>query len=214
MNEVLPIVEEGVALPLLNSADHQTLVVAYNATAASYPSDRTIIDLFRDRVTRSPDAEAIRFGDVMLTYQQLDGRSNQMAGHLSAMGVGPGRIAVVFMEHSIEVVVAILGVLKSGAAYVPVDAATPKGRIATILTDIANGTDGRSPVVITQRAWNPPFRPILPRLSCSRPTSLRLRVNRTLPGRPLPRRTAPPTSSSPLARPAHPKASRSRTGAW
>ncbi|OKO78958.1 non-ribosomal peptide synthetase [Bradyrhizobium sp. NAS96.2] len=150
MNEVLPIVEEGVALPLLNSADHQTLVVAYNATAASYPSDRTIIDLFRDRVTRSPDAEAIRFGDVMLTYRQLDGRSNQMAAHLSAIGVGPGRIAVVFMEHSIEVVVAILGVLKSGAAYVPVDAATPKGRIATILTDISDGTDGRSPVAITQ----------------------------------------------------------------
>lgn len=150
MNEVLPIVEEGVALPLLNSADHQTLVVAYNATAASYPSDRTIIDLFRDRVTHSPDAEAIRYGDVMLTYRQLDGRSNQMAAHLSAIGVGPRRIAVVFMEHSIEVVVAILGVLKSGAAYVPVDAATPKGRIATILTDIADGTDGRSPVVITQ----------------------------------------------------------------
>jgi amino acid adenylation domain-containing protein len=54
------------------------------------------------------------------------------------------------MEHSIEVVVAILGVLKSGAAYVPVDAATPKGRLATILKDIGNGTDRRAPVSITQ----------------------------------------------------------------
>ncbi|QIG92108.1 non-ribosomal peptide synthetase [Bradyrhizobium sp. 6(2017)] len=150
MNEVLPIVEEGVALPLPKDADHQALVVEYNATAAHYPSDRTIIDLFRDQVTRSPDAEAIRFGDVALTYRQLDQRSNQIAAHLSSTGVGPGRIAVVFMEHSIEVVVAILGVLKSGAAYVPVDAATPKGRIATILKDISNGTDGRAPVAITQ----------------------------------------------------------------
>jgi amino acid adenylation domain-containing protein len=150
MNEVLPIVEEGVALPLQKDADHQALVVEYNATAAHYPSDRTIIDLVRDQVTRSPDVEAIRFGDVMLTYRQLDERSNQMAAHLSSTGVGPGRIAVVFMEHSIEVVVAILGVLKSGAAYVPVDAATPKGRIATILKDISNGTDGRAPVAITQ----------------------------------------------------------------
>ncbi|WP_338832299.1 non-ribosomal peptide synthetase [Bradyrhizobium sp. 27S5] len=150
MNEVLPIVEEGVALPLQKDADHQALVVEYNATAAHYPSDRTIIDLFRDQVTRSPDAEAIRFGDVALTYRQLDERSNQMAAHLSSTGVAPGRIAVVFMEHSIEVVVAILGVLKSGAAYVPVDAATPKGRIATILKDISNGTDGRAPVAITQ----------------------------------------------------------------
>ncbi|MER9236282.1 amino acid adenylation domain-containing protein [Mesorhizobium sp. M0622] len=150
MNEVLPIAAEGVALPLLKDADHQALVVEYNATAAPYPSDRTIIDLFRDQATRSPDAEAIRFGDATLTYQQLNERSNQMATHLTSTGVGPGRIAVVFMEHSIEVVVAILGVLKSGAAYVPVDAATPKGRLATILKDIANGTDGRAPVAITQ----------------------------------------------------------------
>ncbi|TPI63758.1 amino acid adenylation domain-containing protein [Mesorhizobium sp. B3-1-3] len=150
MNEVLPIVAKGVALPLPKDAEHQALVVEYNATAAPYPSDRTVIDLFRDQARRSPNAEAIRFGDAMLTYRQLDERSNQMATHLSSTGAGPGRIVVVFMEHSIEVVVAILGVLKSGAAYVPVDAATPKGRLATILKDIANGTDGRAPVVITQ----------------------------------------------------------------
>jgi amino acid adenylation domain-containing protein len=150
MNEVLPIAAEGVALALLKDADHQALVVEYNATASPYPSDRTIIDLFRDQVTRTPDDEAIRFGDATLTYRQLDERSNQMATHLSSTGVGPGRIAVVFMEHSIEVVVAILGVLKSGAAYVPLDAATPKGRIATILKDISSGTDGRTPVAITQ----------------------------------------------------------------
>ncbi|RVD74022.1 MAG: amino acid adenylation domain-containing protein [Mesorhizobium sp.] len=150
MNEVLPIAAEGVALPLLEDADQRALVIEYNATAAPYPSDRTIIDLFRDQVVRSPDAEVIRFGDAALTYQQLDERSNQMAAHLSSTGVGPGRIAVVFMEHSLEVVVAILGVLKSGAAYVPVDAATPKGRLATILKDIADGTDGRAPVAVTQ----------------------------------------------------------------
>src|SRR5882757_9999322 len=109
MNEVLPIAAEGVALALLKDADHQALVVEYNTTAALYPNG-TIIDLFRDQVTRSPDAEAIRFGDATLTYRQLDERSNQMATHLSSTGVGPGRIAVVFMEHSIEVVVAILGV--------------------------------------------------------------------------------------------------------
>ena len=150
MNKVLPVAADGVALPMLKDADHQALVIEYNATAAPYPSDRTIIDLFRDQVTRSPDTEAIRFCDATLTYRQLDERSNQMAAHLSSTGVGPGRIAVVFMEHSIEVVVAILGVLKSGAAYVPVDATTPKGRLATILKDIANGTAGRTAVAITQ----------------------------------------------------------------
>ncbi|MGY3697527.1 amino acid adenylation domain-containing protein [Bradyrhizobium sp. USDA 3240] len=150
MNEVLPIVAESVAFPPLQDADYRARVVEYNTTSAHYPSDRTIIDLFHDQVMLSPDAEAIRFGDAMLTYRQLDERSNQVAAYLGSKGVGPGRIIVVFMEHSIEVVVAILGVLKAGAAYVPIDAATPKGRIATILKDISSGTGEQTPVVITQ----------------------------------------------------------------
>ncbi|HVT29419.1 MAG TPA: AMP-binding protein, partial [Lacipirellulaceae bacterium] len=96
MNEVLPIAAGSTAVPLLKDADHQALVVEYNATVASYPSDRTIIDLFREQVTRSPDAEAIRFGAATLTYRQLEERSNQMAALLSSTGMGPGRIAVVF----------------------------------------------------------------------------------------------------------------------
>jgi amino acid adenylation domain-containing protein len=150
MNHILLSATESVALPLLNERHHRALVVEFNATAAPYPSDRTIIDLFCAQVERSPNTEAIRFGDKSLTYRQLNERSNQMAAHLTSTGVGPGQIVVVFMEHSIEVVVAILGILKSGAAYVPVDAATPKGRLTTILTDIAAGTGGRAPVAITQ----------------------------------------------------------------
>lgn len=150
MNHIVVPATESFALPLLNDRDRQALVIDFNATAAPYPSDRTIIDLFREQVERTPDTEAIHFGSESLTYRQLNERSNQMAARLASLGVGPGRVALVFMEHSIEVVVAILGVMKSGAAYVPVDAATPKGRLATILTDIAEGTDGRAPVAITQ----------------------------------------------------------------
>ncbi len=150
MNHIVVPATESFALPLLNDRDHQALVVDFNATSASYPSDRTIVDLFREQVERAPAAEAIRFGSGSLTYRQLNERSNQMAARLASMGVGPGRVVLLFMEHSIEVVVAILGVMKSGAAYVPVDAATPKGRLATILKDIAQGTDGRAPVAITQ----------------------------------------------------------------
>ena len=150
MNHIVLPAPESTAVPLLNDRDHQALVVDFNATAAPYPSDRTIIDLFREQMERTPDAEAIRFGSESLTYRQLNERSNQMAARLTSLGVGPGRVTLVFMEHSIEVVVAILGVMKTGAAYVPVDAATPKGRVATILKDIAQGTDGRIPVAITQ----------------------------------------------------------------
>jgi amino acid adenylation domain-containing protein len=149
MTEALSIVAEDLTHDV-SGADRHALVVAYNATAAPYPSDRTIIDLFRDQVARSPDAEAIRFGEATLTYRQLDERSNQMASQLRSTGSGPGRIVVVFMEHSIEVVVAILGVLKSGAAYVPLEVATPKGRIATILKDLSDETDGRPPTTIVQ----------------------------------------------------------------
>ncbi|WP_245435613.1 amino acid adenylation domain-containing protein [Microvirga calopogonii] len=103
------------------------------------------------QVERTPDAQAIRLGDESLTYKQLNELSNQMAAHLVSSGVGPGNIAMVFMDHSIEVVVAILGILKSGAAYVPVDPATPKGRITTILSDIIAGSGGQIPLAITQR---------------------------------------------------------------
>jgi len=148
--ELLPSVTESVTLPLLSDRDHRALVVEYNATAAPYPSDQTVVDLFRAQVARTPDVEAIRFGTEVLTYRQLNERSNQMAAQLTSIGVGPGQIVVVFMEHSLEVLVAILGILKSGAAYVPLDAAAPKGRLTTILKDIAAGTDRQFPVAITQ----------------------------------------------------------------
>ena len=118
------------------------------------------------------------------------------------------------MEHSIEVVVAILGVLKSGAAYVPLDAATPKGRIATILKDISSGTDGRPPVAITQARLQSVISPNLADIfvldadfgsilkSAGLGPAVRCYVGRS-----------PPISSSPPARPALPRASRSSTAA-
>ncbi|MEE1612176.1 amino acid adenylation domain-containing protein [Microvirga sp. CF3016] len=161
MNQILPSMLQSVTPPLLSDHDRRTLVVEYNATAAPYPSDRTIVDLFRAQVARAPDTEAIRFGDEKLTFRELNERSNQMAAHLTSTGVGPGQIVVVLMEHSIEVVVAILGILKSGAAYVPLDAATPKGRLSTILKDIAEGTGGVAPVAITQAHLQSAFSPDL-----------------------------------------------------
>lgn len=150
MNELSSIKAEGVALPLLADRDHQALVVDYNATTAPFPAEKTIVELFQEQVELTPDAEALRFEDTILTYRQLDDRSSQMAGYLSSMGVGPGHFAVLYMDHSIEVVIAILGVLKSGAAYVPLDSATPHGRITTILKDIADGSGVSQPIVITQ----------------------------------------------------------------
>jgi len=109
----------------------------FNNTASPYPSDRTIVDLFVEQVRSTPHAEAVRFRDASLTYAQLNGRANQFARHLQSNGVGPGDFVVLHMEHSIDVVCAILGALKAGAAYVPVDPSVPKERLAFIVRETA-----------------------------------------------------------------------------
>lgn len=135
---------------LQTEQEHQSLVVAYNNSAAAYPSEKTIIALFEAQVDRTPEHEAIRFNGDSLTYRQLNERANQMAAHLSTLGVGPEQLVVLCMEHSIEVVCAILGVLKAGGAYVPVDPTIPKDRLAFMLKDIADGHTGPLPILVTQ----------------------------------------------------------------
>ncbi|HEY8131142.1 MAG TPA: amino acid adenylation domain-containing protein [Thermoanaerobaculia bacterium] len=130
--------------------EHRSLVIEYNNSAAPYPSEKTIVDLFAAQVARTPHDEAIRLGDESLTYRELNHRGNQMAAHLRALGVAPGELVMIFMEHSIEVVAAILGVLKSGAAYVPVDPNSPKDRLAFILQDMKEGLGGVLPMLVTQ----------------------------------------------------------------
>src|SRR3974390_1744867 len=137
----------------LTEAEHRSLVIEYNNSAAYYPADKTIVELFEAQVARTPDHEAVRCGDLSLTYAHLNERANQIAEYLRTLGVGPEQLVVLYMEHSAEVVSAILGVLKAGAGYGSVDPSTaPKERLAFILQDIAAGIDGGQalPVLITQ----------------------------------------------------------------
>ena len=130
--------------------DFSSLVIEYNRTAAAYPTDTTITQLIEAQVDRTPDAEAIRSRERALTYRELDERANQVAAQLRSLGVGPNQFVTVCMRHSVEVVCAILGVLKSGAAYVPVDPSIPKARLAHILDQIARA-QGNTPIVISQQ---------------------------------------------------------------
>jgi amino acid adenylation domain-containing protein len=132
------------------AGEHQARVIEYNNSAAPYPADQTIIELFEAQVARTPDDGAIRLADQSLTYRELNDRANQLAAHLRTLGVGPNHLVALYMEHSLEVVGAILGVLKAGAAYVPIDPASPKERIAFLLQDITDGLAGTVPVVVTQ----------------------------------------------------------------
>src|SRR5579872_3961212 len=136
----------------LSDSEHRSLVIDYNNSAAPYPADKTIVELFEAQVARTPNSEAIRLGNQSLSFGQLNERANQLAAHLRTLGAGLEQPVVIYMEHSLEVVCAILGVLKAGAAYVPVDpAATPKQRLSFILKDILEGTAARagSPLLVT-----------------------------------------------------------------
>jgi amino acid adenylation domain-containing protein len=134
----------------LPADEHRMLVREFNETAAPYPSNKTIVDLFAEQVGRTPDAIAVSFGERSVTYRELDDLTARMASRVLAAGAGPLRFVVLRMEHSIEAVCAILGALKSGAAYVPLDPAIPKERLAFILRDIAGAMSGAIPILVTQ----------------------------------------------------------------
>ncbi len=93
--------------------------------------------LFDAQVARHPDAVAVSLGASSLTYRELDAAANRLAHLLVERGVGPGlRVALLF-PRSVEAVVAIMGVLKTGAAYVPIDPSVPDARVDFVLTDSA-----------------------------------------------------------------------------
>ncbi|WP_051817144.1 non-ribosomal peptide synthetase [Kitasatospora sp. NRRL B-11411] len=105
-----------------------------NATAHPVPAT-TLVDLVEAQVSRTPEAEAVRCAGQSLDFAGLDERANRIARLLAARGAGPGRAVAVALPRSTELVVALLGVLKSGAAYVPLDLDHPAGRLAAVLAD-------------------------------------------------------------------------------
>ena len=130
-------------LPLLSETDQQQLL-AWNATEAEYPRNSCIHDLFEAQVKSRPNAAAVEFEGQELTYAQLSQRTDQLANYLRTLGVKPGVLVGVFVERSLEMIVALLGVLKSGGAYVPIDPTYPSERISFVLAD------ANVPVLLTQ----------------------------------------------------------------
>ncbi len=105
-------------------------------------------ELFELRVRETPDAVAIIFGQESLTYAELNRAANQLAHRLRELGAGPETLIALFLEPSLELVIAILGVLKAGAAYVPLDPAYPADRIEFVLADSA------APLLVTVSELN------------------------------------------------------------
>jgi len=147
-------------LPILSDAERHQLLVEWNDTAADYPSDRCIHQLFEAQVERTPNAVAVIFEDQQLTYAELNARANQLAYHLQTLGVGPDVLVGICCERSLEMVIGLLGILKAGGAYVPLDPSYPAERLAFMLDDAA------VPVLLTQAHLRPSLPPTAAQVVC------------------------------------------------
>ncbi len=122
-------------LELFDETEREVVLVEWNDTARHYDNEGTIHGLFEDQVDRTPTAVAVRQEGRRLTYAELDGRSNELAEMLIERGVGPEQRVAICLPRSIEALVCVFAVLKSGAAYVPLDPSHPKDRREHILND-------------------------------------------------------------------------------
>ena len=122
-------------LPLLSEAERHQLLVELNATREDFGGDVSLAKLFELQAEKTPDATAIIFDEQYLTYRELNRRANQTAHYLLARNAQPEQRVGVCMERSVMMVVALLGILKAGAAYVPLDPSYPKDRLAFMMED-------------------------------------------------------------------------------
>jgi hypothetical protein len=122
-------------LPLLDDAERYRVLVQWNDTAADYPHEATIHQLFEERAARTPEATAVVFEDTSLTYAELNVRANRLARFLRSQGVGPDTRVAICVERGLQMVVGLLAILKAGGAYVPLDPDYPAERLAYMLDD-------------------------------------------------------------------------------
>ncbi|NSL86076.1 amino acid adenylation domain-containing protein [Chitinophaga sp. Mgbs1] len=120
---------------ILSGAEQQQLIQQAAGPVVDYPAAGTAVTVFEELAQQSPDAVAVRCGDTILTYGALNARANQLAHYLRRQGVGTDKLVPLCIERSADMLVAILGIWKAGAAYVPVDISYPEERISYIISD-------------------------------------------------------------------------------
>ncbi|MCP3099463.1 amino acid adenylation domain-containing protein [Myxococcus sp. K15C18031901] len=124
-------------LSLMSEVERRQVLREWNATEVPYPRDASLHGLFDARARRAPDAVALVAGEAVLTYGALERRANRLAWYLLSRGVRAGDRVALCLRRSVDMVVAVLAVLKTGAAYVPLDPAAPCERLAFMLEDTA-----------------------------------------------------------------------------
>jgi amino acid adenylation domain-containing protein len=132
------------SLPLMTKAERNRLLSEWNDTGAEYPRHKCVHELFEAQVEWRPDAIAMVGEENHLTYGELNRRANQLAHYLLKHGAGPETPVAICVERSAKIVLGLLGILKAGAAFAPLDPAYPEERLAFILDDV------RAPLLLTQ----------------------------------------------------------------
>ncbi|MGZ3618133.1 MAG: non-ribosomal peptide synthetase, partial [Ktedonobacteraceae bacterium] len=126
--------ENCTEIPLPTEIEWQKLA-SWNATQQNYPEDFCVPQLIEQQSIATPDAVALVMGDQSLSYRELNERANQLANYLQASGVQPNMLVGICIERSLDMVVGLLGILKSGGAYVPLDPSLPTSRLHFMLND-------------------------------------------------------------------------------
>ncbi len=134
-------------IPILTDRERTQILVDWKGGSANYAADQPVHRLFEAQAARTPEAEAVVFGQARVTYRELNERANRLAHELRGRGVRPDSLVGVLVERSVEMVVAVLGILKAGGAYVPLDPAYPRDRLDLIVRDT------EMPVLITHEKW-------------------------------------------------------------
>jgi len=124
-------------LDLLTEEEREQLLIEWNATASDYPRDACIHELFEQQVVRAPQAVALIFEDISLSYGELNQRANRLAHYLSANGIGPDCHVAICLKRSPEMLVGLLAILKAGGCYVPLDPDYPIERLRYMIDDSA-----------------------------------------------------------------------------
>jgi len=134
-------------LPMLSAAEKGTILHSWNATEAEYPKTKCVHQIIDEQALRTPSAIAATFESDCISYRELGCKSNQLAHWLRSNGAANGTLVGISIEPSLEMLTAILGVLKAGAAYVPLDPHYPQERLAFIRQDAA------LKIVLTRDNW-------------------------------------------------------------
>lgn len=132
----------------MTQAELQQLMAEWNHTQADYPTNQCIHQLFESQVERTPDNVAVIFENSSLTYRELNRRANQLAHYLKTRQVIPEVLVGICIKRSLFLAVGLLGILKAGAAYVPLDPAYPQERLAFIIEN------AQLPILLTE--WEQP----------------------------------------------------------